>query len=197
MTGNPAKDWWNRYWPVVRKTTLDAWARSAKAREWASSHPNQAIAPAVIVGILFLLRSGQDAAAATLVGAWFVLARNIAQGRADFRRRITESYGKAVSQLASDKMEERLGGIYTLENISKESPADYRTVMETLTAFVRERARRKAPAKEMPWTMASLYESAEPTSPRGRATDIAAVLTVIGRRDKANWTKPLRGNSVI
>jgi hypothetical protein len=36
----------------------------------------------------------------------------------------------------------RLGGIYSLERISKESPDDYWTVMETLTAFLRERSRR-------------------------------------------------------
>ena len=49
---------------------------------------------------------------------------------------------KAVEQLGSDKLEVRLGGIYSLERISKESPDDYWTVMENLTAFVRERSRR-------------------------------------------------------
>jgi uncharacterized protein YjbI with pentapeptide repeats len=115
--------------------------------------------------------------------------RHEEQTNADRRRRITETYSKAITQLASDKLEERLGGIYTLENIAKESPDDYWTVMETLTAFVRERARRKAPKQDVPWTMASLYESAEPTSPRGSATDIAAVLTVIRRRDEANFQR--------
>ena len=36
----------------------------------------------------------------------------------------------------------RLGGIYSLERISKESPDDYWTVMENLSAFVRKRSRR-------------------------------------------------------
>jgi hypothetical protein len=36
----------------------------------------------------------------------------------------------------------RLGGVYSLERISKESADDYWTVMENLTAFVRERSRR-------------------------------------------------------
>jgi hypothetical protein len=60
-----------RYWSRVKKISLDAWKRSAKAREWTSKHPNLVIAPVVIAGVLFLLRSGQDAAAATVVGAWF------------------------------------------------------------------------------------------------------------------------------
>jgi hypothetical protein len=50
--------------------------------------------------------------------------RHEEQTKADFRRRITESFSKAVEQLSSDKFEVRLGGIYTLEWISKESPDD-------------------------------------------------------------------------
>jgi hypothetical protein len=40
-----------------------------------------------------------------------------------------------VEQLGSDKPEVRLGGIYSLERISKESPADYWTVMENLATM--------------------------------------------------------------
>jgi uncharacterized protein YjbI with pentapeptide repeats len=68
--------------------------------------------------------------------------RHEEQTIADRQRRITESYSKAIEQLGSDRVEERLGGIYSLERISKESSDDYWTVMETLTAFVRERTRR-------------------------------------------------------
>ena len=89
-----------------------------------------------VCSVIYLLWINQAAAAATLAGAWFALGRSFAQAEADRRRRITESYSKAVTQLASDKVEERLGGIYTLESISKESPNDYWTVMETLCAFV-------------------------------------------------------------
>ena len=70
------------------------------------------------------------------------LVRHFAQTDADRQRRITESFSKAMEQLGSDKLEVRLGGIYSLERISKESPDDYWTVMENLTAFVRERSRR-------------------------------------------------------
>jgi hypothetical protein len=44
--------------------------------------------------------------------------RHEAQTKADQHRRITESFSKAVEQLANDKIEMRLGGIYTLERIS-------------------------------------------------------------------------------
>jgi hypothetical protein len=51
--------------------------------------------------------------------------RHTAQTDADRQRRITESFSKAIDQLASDKLEVRLGGIYSLERISKESQDDY------------------------------------------------------------------------
>jgi len=93
------------------------------------------------------------------------------QTDADRQRRVMESVSKAVEQLGSDKLEVRLGGIYSLERISKESPDDYWTVMENLTAFVRERALRNEAVRQ--------DEIGEPP-----ATDIAAVLTVIKRRNK-------------
>ena len=91
-----------------------------------------------------LILSGVTAAVAALaaLAAWFTLIRHFGQTDADRQRRITESFAKATEQLGSDKLEVRLGGIYSLERISKESPDDYWTVMENLTAFVRERSRR-------------------------------------------------------
>jgi Protein of unknown function (DUF2934)/Pentapeptide repeats (8 copies) len=138
-------------------------------------------------------------AAFAAITAW---RRHVAQTEADRQRRLTESYSKAVEQLAKDKIEERLGGIYSLEQISKESASRYWTVMETLTAFVRERAswketeRRVSEQAYFLWKNAGgpdgradehwreAVETTEPTTPR---TDIAAVLTVIRRRDAKNY----------
>jgi hypothetical protein len=103
------------------------------------------------------------------------LVRHFAQTDADRQRRITESFSKAVEQLASDKLEVRLGGIYTLERISRESLGDYWTVMEMLCAFVRERALWRKP--DTGETLSS--SKSDLTRP---STDIAAVLDVIGRR---------------
>ncbi|NET00535.1 MAG: hypothetical protein F6K61_08145 [Sphaerospermopsis sp. SIO1G1] len=55
-------------------------------------------------------------------------------------KQITERFAKAIEQLASDKIEVRLGAIYTLERIAKDSEKDQWTIMEVLTAFVRENA---------------------------------------------------------
>jgi Pentapeptide repeats (8 copies) len=51
---------------------------------------------------------------------------------------ITERYSKAVDHLGSEKLNVRLGGIYALERIAVDSERDHSTVVEVLSAFVRE-----------------------------------------------------------
>src|SRR3984885_12962700 len=107
-------------------------------KQWLMSRRQEGafISAGVAVVLLLLIFSGVTAAVAA-VAAWIALMRHFAQTDADRERRVTESFSKAVEQLANDKIEVRLGGIYTLERISRESPDDYWTIMETLTAFVR------------------------------------------------------------
>jgi hypothetical protein len=59
------------------------------------------------------------------------------------RDHVVEMFNRAVDQLGSEKLEVRLGAIYTLKRISRDPQyADYRTpILETLTAYVRERTR--------------------------------------------------------
>src|SRR5215211_6567805 len=62
---------------------------------------------------------------------------------------ITDRFTRAIDQLGKtdDKgkqlFEIRLGGIYALERIARESAEDYWPIMEVLTAYVREHAPRK------------------------------------------------------
>ncbi|MDB9466741.1 pentapeptide repeat-containing protein [Dolichospermum circinale] len=56
------------------------------------------------------------------------------------QKQITERFSKAIEQLGSDKPEIILGGIYTLERIARDSEPDQWTIMEVLTAFVRQNA---------------------------------------------------------
>ena len=56
---------------------------------------------------------------------------------------ITDRYTKAIEQLGKldgDKpnIEIRLGAIYALERIARDSPRDHWTIMEVLTAYVRQ-----------------------------------------------------------
>jgi hypothetical protein len=145
---------------------------------------------------------------AGVVVAWVALMRHFAQTDADRQRRITESFSKAVEQLGEDKIEVRLGGVYSLERISRESLDDYLTVMENLTAFVRERSRRNEIARtsssdaEQRVSRRAYFLWQQAGRPAGRdqefwsdavkqeelgeppSADIAAVLTVIRRRSK-------------
>jgi hypothetical protein len=158
------------------------------------------------------------------------------------RRHVTETFGKAVEQLGSEKIEVRIGGIYTLERLAREAlsslqtadriaeeggePDLYWAVMETLTAFVRERTRPEAErlAKPRDQRIAEgaylLWKNAG--TPEGRsgefwseavkqeaqkerpATDIAAVIKVIRGRPEAGiahekerkWYIDLRGTDL-
>jgi len=83
---------------------------------------------------------------------------------------LTDRFSKAVEQLGNkDSLEVRLGGIYALERIARDSARDHPTVMEVLSAYVREHA---------PLSLCS--DVAPPARP---STDVQAILTVIGRRD--------------
>jgi hypothetical protein len=59
---------------------------------------------------------------------------------------ITERFTRAIDQLGathddnSKNLELRLGGIYALERIARESEEDHWSIMEVLTAYVRDRA---------------------------------------------------------
>ena len=102
---------------------------------------------------------------------------------------ITERFTRAIEQLGSDRMEVRLGGIYALERIANDSDKDYWTIMETLTAYVRERAPWREPPSEAPAEAVgeeaappAAATSPAPAAPSKPVTDIKAVRTVLGRR---------------
>jgi len=81
---------------------------------------------------------------------------------------ITDRFTKAIAQLGdTEHLAVRLGGIYALERIAKDSKKDYWPIMEVLTAYVRETA---------PWSP----EEAQPVHKLG--ADIQAILTVLRRR---------------
>lgn len=113
---------------------------------------------------------------------------------------ITERFTRAIEQLgATDdkgkKLEIRLGGIYALERIDKESPerAYHGTVMEVLTAYVRENSRREDEAPSITSTASNegveqdtevaQKQDVQPSVQR-LPTDIQAILDVLNRREE-------------
>ena len=133
-----------------------------------------------------LLQTARDAARGRLLtlaaglfaaGALLFTARNFALSRRTFelteQGQVTDRYTKAIEQLGSDKLDVRIGGIYALERVARDSARDHPTVMEVLTAFVREHSREQWP----------------PSDPGGREQerstrpDVQAAVTVVARRD--------------
>jgi pentapeptide repeat protein len=53
------------------------------------------------------------------------------------RGQLSGRFSTAITQLSSDKLDERTGAIYSLQNILRESPADHEKVIQLLAAFVR------------------------------------------------------------
>lgn len=86
-------------------------------------------------------------------------------------RLTAERFTQAVEQLGNESIHIRLGGIYALEQLAKDSPEDHWTVMEVLTAFIRE----ESPRQKTP-------EGEEPIFTELR-TDIQAAVRVIVRRE--------------
>jgi hypothetical protein len=70
----------------------------------------------------------------------------------------------------------RIGGIFALERVARDSARDHPTVMEVLAAFLREHSRE-------PYVQPAGPTQPAGTSSRGTSPDVQAALTVIGRRD--------------
>jgi hypothetical protein len=99
---------------------------------------------------------------------------------------VTERYTKAIEQLGNrDSLDVRIGGIYALERIATDSVRDHPTVMEVLTAFIREHAATYHSSAPLTATADKATPPSSPpgtASPRRPAADVRAALTVISRR---------------
>ncbi len=54
---------------------------------------------------------------------------------------LAERFSRAITQIAADQLDSRLGGIYSLERIAHDSPRDHGAVIEVLTAYARKNYR--------------------------------------------------------
>ena len=94
---------------------------------------------AAIIG--FVLSGFRTAASNTQAEA--ALRQNetaLRQAELSFESHVTERFTRAVEQLGHEKRAVRLGAIYALERIAKDSPRDRDTIVETLAAYIRELA---------------------------------------------------------
>lgn len=120
------------------------------------------------------------------VGLYFTW-RNLTVAR---EGQITERFTRAIDQLGSDRLEIRLGGIYALERIARDSDKDHWPIMEVLTAYVREHVAWQASSESPRDTSPEVADQApeensqQPQSPPSLDTVIQTILTVLGRRTR-------------
>lgn len=93
---------------------------------------------------------------------------------------VTERFTRAVEHLGHDNRAVRLGAIYALERIAKDSARDRDTILETLAAYIREHAP-WPPRGEDGRRLMGEAPTAKPELHEPPAIDIAAALTVICR----------------
>ncbi|GGZ89993.1 hypothetical protein GCM10010371_57390 [Streptomyces subrutilus] len=132
------------------------------------------------IGLLYTHRNHQHAL------TQFEHTREKDREQAELARedQVTGRYVEAIKLLAvqdSDdegvRLTERLGGIYALERIMRDSEKDHDTVVQVLAAFVRQHA--PAPDPEV-------AETSGDTDLPGPKDDVQAALTVLGRRPWRN-----------
>jgi Pentapeptide repeats (8 copies) len=100
---------------------------------------------------------------------------------------VTDRYTKAIEQLGSKTIDVSIGGVYALERIARDSAKDHPTVMEVLTACIREHSPKQ-------WPKLSKEPGAK-LRERTTRPDIQAALTVIGRRDTTHDQQPINLSS--
>ena len=115
----------------------------------------------------------------SLVATWYNIKATQKSAQETIRineeGKITERFSKAIELLGNAQIEVRLGGIYALERIARDSQKDHWTVIEVLSSFVREKAQ---------------LREGESTNIQ---TDIQAILAVIGRR---KWVETEAGRTI-
>jgi hypothetical protein len=193
------------------------WALLVPGPDWLATHDissakgSLAAARDAARGRLLTLGAGLLAA-----GALLFTARNFTLSR---EGQVTDRYTKAIEQLGSEKLDVRIGGIYALERIARDSAKDHPTVMEVLTAFIREHShepwpppetgssgrtaaapralssttRTQRPARTVQYLAArSSSSTSNPPEPeRVTRPDVRAAATVIGRRNAKRDIRPI------
>ena len=186
---------------VIALALAIVWALFVPAADWLAHHDVGSAKPT-------LLQTARDAARGQLLtlaaglfagGALVYIARHFTLSRRSLelteQGQVTERYTKAIEQLGSDKLDVRIGGIYALERVARDSAKDHPTVTEVLAAFIRQHSHDQWPLPEPSSRIARAtrgrFRAREREQERSTRPDVQAALTVIGRRDATHDTRPI------
>ena len=106
---------------------------------------------------------------------------------------VTERITRAIDQLGSDHLDVRLGGIYALERIARDSPDDRATIGEVLTAYIRGHAPWPPRLDGQPPADAAIKDV---PGLQVWAPDVQASLTVLGRGGFAEQPRGIIGDEL-
>jgi len=128
----------------------------------------------------------QIIAGAALVAGAYITWRQLRHTMSDSREQrelerqaqITERFNSAVEHLGSNELAIRLGGIYALNRIGRDSVADRDAIVDILAAYVRIKSPWPPPARVQ---FTSDHPILQLPPLRVRAVDVQAGLTVLGR----------------
>ncbi|HVQ94517.1 MAG TPA: pentapeptide repeat-containing protein [Mycobacteriales bacterium] len=112
------------------------------------------------------------AGTATILGLAVSFRTYLSGRRAQFSGR----YATCVGLVASDRLDERIGGIFAFEHLMRESTAEHAAVVAVLVAFIRRRAARGEdanPPSRLPF---------DPPAPPTQPADVQSALLVLARR---------------
>jgi hypothetical protein len=152
-------------WQVAYLKNLSAEQRFDRENEARKTFAQIIGGIVVLLGAYYTWRSVQQTERAQRASEENALkSREISQ-----QGQITDRFTRAIAQLGDDKLEIRVGGIFALERIAKDSERDYEPIMEVLTAYLRHHA---------PWQEVE-PSALEKEQPRLQA-DIEAALAVVG-----------------
>lgn len=164
-------------WKIPEWYYVDYWALNSKPEDILKLQNDlrtilvQAVGgAALLVGLLFTWRN--------LKITQETAERNL---KTTLEGQITERFTQAVELLGSADPAMRLGGIYALERIAKDSKRDYWPIMEILTAYLRDKARISIDKvnEPVPDTVVEMRKEINKPSP-----DIQAILSVLARRPR-------------
>ncbi len=120
---------------------------------------------------LILSMLGLFATISAGVGLILTYVDNLEDRRLAQERLITDRFSKAIELLGNkDDISVRVGAIFALERIAKDSPKDHWTIMEILTSYIRKYSSQQS-------------SSNVEKNPEEIPIDIQVAITVIGRRD--------------
>ena len=152
-------------------------------------NPSQEIAvekDTLDIGIKLLQTAGVIGFFFTAYMSWKSLQNAEKNLKSNEDKIITERFGKAVELLSdSEKLEARIGGIYLLERIAWDSPEDQTTVMNVLTAFIRQQTLIKSFPINQPLIKSHISNNKDEDNSTVSA-DIQAALSVLGSRNINN-----------